>query len=58
VFFKIGSRLVNHVGIYVGDRLFVHAPGAGKFVTVNSLDDEYYSKRFSSAGRFWDRREP
>jgi cell wall-associated NlpC family hydrolase len=55
VFFKIGSRQVNHVGIYIGDRRFVHAPGAGKPVTVNSLDDEYYEQRFSSAGRFWDR---
>ncbi len=55
VFFKIGSRRVNHVGIYIGDRRFVHAPGAGKPVTINSLDDEYYAQRFSSAGRFWDR---
>ena len=55
VFFKIGSRQVNHVGIYIGDRRFVHAPGAGKPVTVNSLDDEYYSQRFTSAGRYWDR---
>jgi cell wall-associated NlpC family hydrolase len=55
VFFKIGSRQVNHVGIYIGERRFVHAPGAGKPVTVNSLDDEYYEQRFSSAGRFWDR---
>ena len=55
VFFKIGSRQVNHVGIYIGDRRFVHAPGAGKPVTVNSMDDEYYEQRFSSAGRYWDR---
>ena len=54
VFFKIGSRRVNHVGIYVGDRRFVHAPGSGKPVTVNSLDDEYYERRFHSAGRYWD----
>ena len=55
VFFRIGSRQVNHVGIYIGDRRFVHAPGAGKPVTVNSLDDEYYAQRFFSAGRYWDR---
>jgi len=54
VFFRIGSRHVNHVGIYIGDRKFVHAPGAGKPVTVNSLDDEYYEQRFASAGRYWD----
>ena len=55
VFFKIGSRHVNHVGIYIGDRRFVHAPGDGKPVTINSLDDEYYVQRFDSAGRYWDR---
>jgi cell wall-associated NlpC family hydrolase len=55
VFFKIGSRRVNHVGIYVGKKRFVHAPGAGKPVTVNSLDDEFYAEAFSSAGRFWER---
>lgn len=55
VFFRIGSRNVNHVGIYIGGDRFVHAPGNGKSVTVNSLDDEYYEKRFTSAGRFWDR---
>jgi cell wall-associated NlpC family hydrolase len=54
VFFRIGSRHVNHVGIYIGDRRFVHAPGAGKAVTVNSLDDEYYADRFASAGRYWE----
>ena len=54
VFFRIGSRRVNHVGIYIGEKRFVHAPGAGKPVTVNSLDDEFYAERFESAGRFWD----
>lgn len=53
VFFKIGSRHVNHVGIYIGEDRFVHAPGNGKPVTVNSLEDEYYDKRFESGGRFW-----
>jgi cell wall-associated NlpC family hydrolase len=55
VFFKIASSRVNHVGIYVGKHRFVHAPGAGKPVTINSLDDEFYAESFSSAGRFWNR---
>jgi murein DD-endopeptidase len=55
VFFKVGSRKVNHVGIYIGKRGFVHAPGAGKPVTINSLDDEFYAEAFFSAGRFWNR---
>jgi cell wall-associated NlpC family hydrolase len=57
VFFKIGSRHVNHVGIYIGKGRFVHAPGSGRPVSVNSLDDEYYARRFATAGRFWDRRD-
>ena len=55
VFFKVGSRKVNHVGIYIGDHRFIHAPGAGKPVTINSLDDEFYADRFFSAGRYWNR---
>ena len=55
VFFKIGGSSVNHVGIYIGRHRFVHAPGAGKPVTVNSLDDAFYAESFSSAGRFWNR---
>jgi len=55
VFFKIDSGKVNHVGIYIGKQRFVHAPGAGKPVTVSSLDEEFYAETFYSAGRFWDR---
>ena len=55
VFFKIDSGKVNHVGIYIGKQRFVHAPGAGKPVTVDSLDEEFYAETFFSAGRFWDR---
>jgi cell wall-associated NlpC family hydrolase len=55
VFFRIDSRKVNHVGIYVGEHRFVHAPGIGKPVTVNSLDDEFYAETFAGAGRYWDR---
>jgi cell wall-associated NlpC family hydrolase len=55
VFFKIDSRKVNHVGIYVGRHKFVHAPGAGKPVTIDSLDEQFYAQSFDSAGRFWDR---
>jgi len=55
VFFKIDSSRVNHVGIYIGKHRFVHAPGAGKPVTVSSLDEEFYEETFVAAGRFWDR---
>ena len=47
---------MNHVGIYIGKQRFVHAPGAGKPVTINSLDDEFYADRFFFRGRFWNAR--
>jgi len=45
-----GSR-INHVGIYIGNDQFIHAAlGAGK-VTVSSLNETYFKKRFSGAKR-------
>ena len=47
VFFAISAgRKVSHVGIYVGDGRFVHSPGRGKVVRVDSLSDSYYDARF------------
>lgn len=50
VFFGRKGR-VDHVGIYVGDGRFVHAPSRGKDVTVSSLDQGYWSGRFLQARR-------
>ena len=50
VFFGRKGR-VNHVGIYVGEGRFVHAPSSGKDVTVSSLDTGYWSGRFLQARR-------
>ncbi|MBN1379878.1 MAG: C40 family peptidase [Gammaproteobacteria bacterium] len=52
VFFRTNSSFVSHVGIYVGNNRFVHAPGKGKTVRVDSMDDDYYRKRFVGAGTF------
>ena len=41
----------GHVGIYIGDDLFAHA-STRNGVTVSSLDDEYYAKRYMGARRF------
>lgn len=51
VFFgRRGSR-VDHVGIYVGNGQFVHAPRTGRDVTVSSLDTGYWANRFLQARR-------
>jgi len=52
LFFRIGSRHINHVGIYTGDGGFVHATKRGGTVSSASLDDPYFRKRFAGAGRF------
>jgi cell wall-associated NlpC family hydrolase len=58
VFFRLVSRSrdVSHVGIYTGQRRFVHAPQTGRDVAEASLDDPYYRERFAGAGRFYDER--
>jgi len=53
VFFGRRGR-VDHVGIYVGEGRFVHAPSRGKDVTVSSLDQGYWSGRFMQARRVSD----
>lgn len=48
VFFETtGKGRISHVGIYMGNRQFIHASsGSTKRVTVSSLDSDYYNKRF------------
>src|SRR6201996_5755771 len=49
VFFKIHSRRISHVGVYLGNNRFAHASSRG--VAINSLDDAYYSRYFYRGGR-------
>lgn len=52
VFFKTTvSRPVSHVGIYLGNNKFIHAPSSGKRVKISSMKDRYWRKRFTGAGR-------
>jgi cell wall-associated NlpC family hydrolase len=52
VFFarRAGGK-VDHVGIYLGEGQFVHAPRTGKSVEVSSLENSYWSHRFIQARR-------
>src|ERR1700761_1276297 len=49
VFFKIHSRSISHVGVYLGNGRFAHASSKG--VAISSLDDAYYSRYFYKGGR-------
>jgi cell wall-associated NlpC family hydrolase len=51
LFFKINSK-TNHVGMYIGNRKFIHAPSSGKTVTVASMDSSYWYKRFVKFGTY------
>lgn len=51
VFFNTRGFLNSHVGIYLGDSKFVHAPNARGRVRIDDLDDTYYRTRFNGARR-------
>ena len=51
VFFQTYRRGISHVGIYIGNRRFVHASTHGRGVTVDSLSSAYYIHRYRGARR-------
>jgi cell wall-associated NlpC family hydrolase len=51
VFFNTLKSAFSHVGIYVGNNRFIHSPRSGGVVRVESLETEYWSKRFDGATR-------
>ncbi len=51
VLFAISGHTVSHVGIYVGDGRFVHAPSRGGTVRMDALDADYWRKRFVGGRR-------
>lgn len=51
VFFNTLRRAYSHVGIYLGDGQFIHAPRTGSRVRVESMELSYWKKRFNGARR-------
>jgi cell wall-associated NlpC family hydrolase len=51
VFFGRRGNRIDHVGIYLGEGRFVHAPRTGKDVMVSELDSGYWATRFKLARR-------
>ena len=57
VFFTMGPRLlVDHVGVYVGEGRFIHAPRAGSPVRIARLDLSPFSRQFAGGARYWEAR--
>lgn len=51
VFFNTMRRAFSHVGIYLGDNHFLHAPRTGAEVRVENMDNSYWIKRYNGARR-------
>lgn len=51
VFFRTYASFPSHVGIYLGNNLFIHASTRSMRVTIDSLEEPYYVKRFIGAKR-------
>jgi cell wall-associated NlpC family hydrolase len=51
VFFNTRRFQFSHVGLYIGDNRFIHAPSSGGAVQVVSLDNAYWQKAFNGARR-------
>jgi len=59
VFFNTMQRPGSHVGIYIGQGRFVHAPNSRGVVRIESIEQSYWASRFDGARRFIpDRSEP
>jgi len=53
VFFGSSESKINHVGIYIGEGKFVHAPKRGEDIKITSIDESYFEKRFVGARRYF-----
>jgi cell wall-associated NlpC family hydrolase len=51
VFFNTMRRAFSHVGIYVGEGKFIHAPRTGAHVRIEDMRTSYWSSRFNGARR-------
>lgn len=51
VFFNTMRRAFSHVGIYLGDNHFLHAPRTGAEIRVEDMSRGYWTKRYNGARR-------
>ena len=54
VFFNTMQRTGSHVGIYIGQGRFIHAPNSRGVVRIESLDQGYWASRYDGARRLID----
>jgi cell wall-associated NlpC family hydrolase len=54
VFFNTLNRPFSHVGIYIGDNRFIHAPSTDGKVRIDDLGSRYFAERFEEARAYFD----
>jgi cell wall-associated NlpC family hydrolase len=54
VFFNTRNAAYSHVGVYIGDDRFVHAPSSSGRVRIDQLDARYFAQRFDAARTYFD----
>jgi len=48
------NKNIDHVGIYLGDELFIHAPGRKKAVSTSKLTEPYWQNRMKGIGSYFE----
>lgn len=54
VFFNTLNRPFSHVGVYIGDGRFIHAPSSRGRVRIERMDNVYFAPRFEMARTYFD----
>lgn len=54
VFFNTRNAPFTHVGIYIGDDRFIHAPSTNGRVRIDLMNARYYAQRFNAARTYFD----
>lgn len=54
VFFNTRNAPFSHVGLYIGDERFIHAPSTNGRVRIDHMNARYYAQRFEAARSYFD----
>ena len=54
VFFNTRNASFSHVGVYIGDDRFVHAPSTNGRVRIDNLNSRYFASRYETARSYFD----
>jgi len=54
VFFSIDGNHIDHVGLYLGNFKFIHAPSSGKTIEIANLRNDYWKKRYKGSRSYFN----